>query len=165
MVTLVKHVRCWLQHQWKQRVQCWLAVHLLFTYFLGFPVGYETELVLLLFEPQYAYCAHLCNCCEEKNHYNRLVNLSSCRGFLCRKIKGVCPSCPASLCSVPCCSCALGVQCCLKTRLLCSRGYFAPLPKALQLRPLPSCLQGLLLKNTAHSRTECGQAILNNMAP
>lgn len=43
-----------------------------FIYVLGYPVGYESELVLLLFEPQYAYCAHLCNCCEEKNHYNSL---------------------------------------------------------------------------------------------
>lgn len=109
-VVLVKHVHWWLQYQWKWRFQCWLAVYLLFIYFSGYPVGYESELVLLLFEPQYAYCAHLCNCCEEKNHYNRLVNLSSCRGFLCRKIKGVYPSRPVSLNSVTCCYCALAAQ-------------------------------------------------------
>lgn len=100
-----------------------------------------------------------------KNHYNRLVNVSSCRGLLCRKFKGVCPSSPASSCSVPCCSCALGAHCCLKTRLRCSWGYLASLPKAPRLRPLHSCLPSLLLKNTWHSCTECRQVLLNNMAP
>lgn len=54
---------------------------------------------------------HICAIAvKRKNHYNRLVNLSSCRGFLCRKIKGVYPSRPVSLNSVTCCYCALAAQ-------------------------------------------------------
>lgn len=172
MVVLVKHVHWWLQYQWKWRFQCWLAVYLLFIYFLGYPLGYESELVLFLFEPQYAYCAHLCNCCEEKNHYNRLVNLSSCKGFLGRKIKGVLSLSPCEFALCPLqllCPSSTRARSCLKNMLQYSLdcSWSSPLNPAAQSHPPPAFRDYLLLKTTSQTAVQgsCRQALLNNMAP
>lgn len=115
------------------------AIYLLF----GLPSGIWDWTCLALIWASVCLLCTFVQLLWRKNHYNRLVNLSSCRGFLRRKIKGFCPSLPVSLRSMACCSCALAAQehgpgwksCCSAIWTA-----VAPLSKALRLRFVPSCL-------------------------
>lgn len=127
------------------------AIYLLF----GLPSGIWDWTCLALIWASVCLLCTFVQLLWRKNHYNRLVNLSSCRGFLRRKIKGVCPGLPMSLRSVACCSCALAAQehgpgwksCCSA-----SRRSSLQSPTA-QVCPLLPSGERLLLKNTPNSCT------------
>ena len=121
------------------------AVYLLF----GLPSGiWEWTCPALIWASVCLLCAFV-QLLWRKNHYNRLINLSSCRGFLCRKIKGLYSSHLVSLHSVACCCCALAAQEHGPAWKTCCRTIWTavgPLPKTLPLNLVP-----LLLSETIYS--------------
>lgn len=141
-----------------------------FIYVLGYPVGYESELVLFSFEPQYAYFAHLCNCCEEK--INTIVCKCEQLWWLSpQKNGGFYPRHPVSLLCVllQLCPGSTGALSCLKNMLQYNLGcsWSSPQSPAAQSHCPLALRDYLLLKNTSQTAAQgaCRQAFCNDTAP